>query len=275
MKQRAFTLIELLVVVAIIALLISILLPSLKLARDQARDVVCRTRLGEVTRGHLYYAQEWRDCLPGNTANNEINGDRRIYDWLGIGSFGTRTQKMATAPEKGTIFGYLNDEDVYLCPTHRLAREGDSAAQRADEHRSSYTAPTILTGAPITLLQRVRYPATGFGGNVIPQLRDAVESAMPIILVEEDANWYLVRSDDSAWANWDQFTDRHRGFGGVGFVDGHAEHRQFPRQPNPMTAWNLLFELVDGRFISAGHYTSQNQYLGMGWLRDAPADRRP
>lgn len=62
--NRAFTLIELLVVVSIIALLISILLPSLKKARDQAKDTVCRSTMHQLGLANGYYAQDNGDYLP-------------------------------------------------------------------------------------------------------------------------------------------------------------------------------------------------------------------
>lgn len=55
--RRGFTLIELLVVVAIIALLVSILLPTLGRAKELAKESVCLTRLGGQIRAmHLYAA---------------------------------------------------------------------------------------------------------------------------------------------------------------------------------------------------------------------------
>jgi prepilin-type N-terminal cleavage/methylation domain-containing protein len=58
MKKKAFTLIELLVVVAIIALLLSILLPSLSGAREQGKKAKCLANLGNLGKAIYQYANE-------------------------------------------------------------------------------------------------------------------------------------------------------------------------------------------------------------------------
>ena len=63
-SRRGFTLIELLVVVAIIALLVSILLPSLISARWQAKTVLCMSNARQIALGLHYYAQDYDDNLP-------------------------------------------------------------------------------------------------------------------------------------------------------------------------------------------------------------------
>ncbi len=58
MVRRGFTLIELLTVVAIIALLVSILLPSMSRAREQAKRVYCSSNLRSIGQAALAYANE-------------------------------------------------------------------------------------------------------------------------------------------------------------------------------------------------------------------------
>jgi prepilin-type N-terminal cleavage/methylation domain-containing protein/prepilin-type processing-associated H-X9-DG protein len=62
---RAFTLIELLVVVAIIALLISILLPSLTRAREEARATKCSANLHQMGLAMHLYLEDNHGFYPG------------------------------------------------------------------------------------------------------------------------------------------------------------------------------------------------------------------
>ncbi len=62
-KREAFTLIELLVVITIIALLVSILMPALGKARKQAREIVCRSNLAQLSQALSIFAAENSDNL--------------------------------------------------------------------------------------------------------------------------------------------------------------------------------------------------------------------
>ncbi len=63
-RRTGFTLIELLVVVAIISLLISIMMPSLSRARDQAKSTHCLARQKDFANGLAAYENLYLDMLP-------------------------------------------------------------------------------------------------------------------------------------------------------------------------------------------------------------------
>jgi len=106
--------VELLVVVAIIAMLISILMPSLGAARELTRRVICRTNLKALGQAWELYFTDSDRAFPGvldddgsrPARTSQYNYPiywRNVNDWVGPGVLWEQ--------------GLLTSENVYVCPT--------------------------------------------------------------------------------------------------------------------------------------------------------------
>ena len=114
---RGFTLVELLVVVAIIALLVSILMPSLARAKELARMAVCKANLHGLGRAwQMYWNQNnYRTPAlfnPRNTATDTMSMFN-FLTWCNAGSGGPGWVGAGVLyPAKFVASG-----DIYVCPT--------------------------------------------------------------------------------------------------------------------------------------------------------------
>lgn len=147
-----FTLIEVLVVVAIIALLISILLPSLVAARNQAKLMVDMANMKQIATSNSEYQTEYQGFVPvmyNDAANNSAYKGAARVCWLSValGRYSSQTRNLGVRTINGTVYDFDPDKvwdsatrlvyemqimpDIYACPFDRdKPRELDAVSDQ-------------------------------------------------------------------------------------------------------------------------------------------------
>ncbi|MFZ2658410.1 MAG: prepilin-type N-terminal cleavage/methylation domain-containing protein [Victivallales bacterium] len=107
--RSRFTLIELLIVIAIIAILMAILLPALKNAKEVAHAAHCLNNQKQIGLAVDMFASDHNGFCPGAPTNAAEGGVGVTVKFVGN----------ATTPTKGILFdtGYLKSVAVYQCPS--------------------------------------------------------------------------------------------------------------------------------------------------------------
>lgn len=247
-SRRAFTLIELLVVVSIIALLISILLPSLGKAKAQANAVRCQTNMRAMAQSMQSYLTEWDSTYP-------ING---VIFPKGPGSAPTnspyaeflKNDSAYWKPEYGALWrgmgGTLGIADanrlkVFICPMDTLNRTQKSQLVM-DDARNVNQLPagggrgyfSYAVNSVLNSMGRFRNNF-GTGGTFgvgqpwadplrVTSITGGMSNFFVFIEESEDSGFEDEVIEPSAWQPGNnKITNRHGGKGNVCFADSHVE----------------------------------------------------
>lgn len=226
-RRCAFTLLELLVVTGIMALLLSMLIPSLASARQQAKSVVCRSNIRQVLLANGYYAQDHMGVYCPGAADFLKN----LHRWHGQRDHPSE----AFDSSRGPLVDYLGPEaTIRQCPSFpadKIAEESGGfergnggygynnayiGVRVAGESENEYVIETDQAGAWLAKIQRpgetIMFADSAFAGHGLIEYSFAEPRFHP--------RYPLYRAAPSI-----QF--RHRGTANVGWCDGHVDsHRQ-------------------------------------------------
>jgi prepilin-type N-terminal cleavage/methylation domain-containing protein/prepilin-type processing-associated H-X9-DG protein len=221
--RRGFTLIELLVVVAITALLISILLPAMARAREQAKMTHCATRVRQLGIGMMMYLHEY-DCYPGHQWRVGDENDTRIRWFNAMANLlaGYAVQSCPSVPDwevgRNNSYGYnykyigsVRDNEISptapyeTFPVKELRAPGDTIAF-ADCDGTGWTKPHVNGVKDVDMFGNHGYT---LDPTYIPDYSVETYSGGDL----EPYAWHDCRT---------YISDRHMGGSNACFADGHV-----------------------------------------------------
>ncbi len=222
-SRLAFTLIELLVVVAIIALLLAILFPALRNAREQGKQTVCLANQKTLAAAFYQYASENRDAVVSSW------NDRQSWvDWP-LRPNGTRMSENElrnqrdTEGEKrgiraGLLFPYTLHVEVYHCPSDR--RDQGPRPEVGFLAYRTYSMPNCMNGD-------AGWETYVGGTKVSTRITQIPQPARAYAFLEEADPRGVNMNSWVMWLSAEQWIDPltvwHLDKSTIGYADGHAE----------------------------------------------------
>jgi prepilin-type N-terminal cleavage/methylation domain-containing protein/prepilin-type processing-associated H-X9-DG protein len=118
-NKSAFTLIELLVVIAIIALLLAIIIPALKRAKEKAQFLFCEFNLKAYGLTMKLYLDENDDKYPW-CETSMFNGDNLVPNTFWACQWHDERISPNNTPEcAGPLWPYMDSDAAHMCPTFK------------------------------------------------------------------------------------------------------------------------------------------------------------